>query len=60
MLKVIKREPTRFRIQIYDLKEKRSRNISLTNHEDLSIEDLKQRIIESLEAPEKDLKKGKT
>lgn len=43
MVMVIKRGQIRFRIQIYDLKNKKSRTISLLNG-DTDIEELKKRI----------------
>lgn len=49
MLKVIKREEARFRIQIYDLREKTSRTISATDHSKYNVEDIKKLIIECLE-----------
>jgi len=49
MLKVLKREEARFRIQIYDLKEKKSRTISLSDHDKYSVEDIKAFIIQCLE-----------
>lgn len=45
MLKVIGQERARFRVQIYDLKEKKSRTISVTDHHTFSVDDLKKYII---------------
>jgi len=58
MLKVIKHNQTRFRIQIYDLKEKRTKTISVENHEHYKVEDIKNLIIDCLERGEK-FKKNK-
>lgn len=49
MLKVIKREVARFRIQIYDMEKKTSRTISATDHDKYSVDDLKDHIIDCLE-----------
>lgn len=49
MLNIVKRSQTRFRIQIYDLKNKTSRTISLSNGGKVSVDDLKDKIQKCLE-----------
>lgn len=49
MVKVIKQEKAHYRIQIYDLVEKRTKTISLANHEKFNIEDIKEAIIKAME-----------
>lgn len=49
MVTVVHRTKAHFRIQIYDLVEKKTKTISLTNHSELTLEKLKEKIIRCLE-----------
>lgn len=49
MVMIIKREKAHFRIQIYDMINKKTKTISLTNHSKLTLEKLKEKIISCLE-----------
>ena len=49
MVMIIKREKAHFRIQIYDMVNKKTKTISLTNHSKLTLEKLKEKIICCLE-----------
>lgn len=59
MVKVIKKEVARFRISIYDLKNKTARTISLSNNNNINLDQLKEMIVGCLEKFKypKDLKK---
>jgi hypothetical protein len=48
LTQVIKEKKARFRIQIYDFKEKKSKTISLKNHNKYNLEDIKERIVQAL------------
>lgn len=48
MIKVINKIQTRFRIQIYDLKEKKSKTIRLTDSGNYKVEDLQKMIVDCL------------
>jgi len=49
MVTIIGKEKAHFRIQIYDLVAKRTKTISIANHSKLSLEDIKDMLIECLE-----------
>jgi hypothetical protein len=49
MVTIVGREKAHFRIQIYDLVEKRTKTISIINHSKLTLEDIKEKIIECVE-----------
>lgn len=48
MVKIIEpQEKARWRIQIYDLKEKKTRTISLTDHTDYTLDDITEKVKET-------------
>lgn len=49
MVIIIKREKAHFRIQIYDMLAKKTKTISIINHEKMTLEKLKTKIIDCLE-----------
>ena len=53
MVTIIGKEKAHFRIQIYDLINKKTKTISLTNHEGMKLEELKDKIVECLEKEKK-------
>jgi len=48
MVTIIGEEKAHFRIQIYDLIDKKTKTISIANHSKLTLEDIKEMLIECL------------
>ncbi len=59
MVEVIEKKEPHFRVQIYDLKAKKSRNITIANNEGLSVEDIKAYLVECLKKFNQNYKKAK-
>jgi len=49
MVTIVGREKAHFRIQMYDLIKKKTKTISIINHSGMTLEELKQKIIDCLE-----------
>lgn len=52
MVKIAKRPKVHFRIEIYDKVNKKTKTISLTNHDDKNLEDIKEMIVRCFETEE--------
>lgn len=60
-MEIVERKKPHFRIQIYDLINKKTKNITITNSNDVSIEKLREYLVECLKRfskTENYLKKG--